>query len=90
MIIHTAVAIALALVVIAMLLSLYRLLRGPDTVDRVLALDTLYVNAVALLILFGIWLGSTINFEAALLIAVLGFIGTVALSKYLLRGDIVE
>jgi len=90
MIIHTAVAISLALVTIAMLLSLYRLLRGPDTVDRVLALDTLYVNAVALLVLFGIWLGSTINFEAALLIAVLGFIGTVALSKYLLRGDIVE
>lgn len=90
MIVHTAVAIALTLVIIAMLLSLYRLLRGPDAVDRVLALDTLYVNAVALLVLFGIWLGSTINFEAALLIAVLGFIGTVALSKYLLRGDIVE
>ncbi len=90
MIIHTAVAIALFLVVVAMLMTLIRLLRGPDAVDRILALDTLYVNAVALLVLFGIWLGSTINFEAALLIAVLGFIGTVALSKYLLRGDIVE
>lgn len=90
MIIHTAVAIALLLVMVAMLMTLIRLLRGPDAVDRILALDTLYVNAVALLILFGIWLGSTINFEAALLIAVLGFIGTVALSKYLLRGDIVE
>lgn len=90
MIIHVAVAIALVLVVVAMLMTLIRLLRGPDAVDRILALDTLYVNAVALLILFGIWLGSTINFEAALLIAVLGFIGTVALSKYLLRGDIVE
>lgn len=90
MIITTAIAIALGLVILAMVLTFFRMLRGPDTPDRILALDTLYVNAVALIILFGIWLNSTINFEAALLIAVLGFIGTVALSKYLLRGDIVE
>jgi multicomponent K+:H+ antiporter subunit F len=75
---------------VAMLLALWRLLRGPTTPDRILALDTLYVNAMALLVLLGIRFGTTLYFEAALVIAMLGFIGTVALSKYLLRGDIVE
>lgn len=64
--------------------------QGPDLPDRILALDTLYINAIALLVLFGIWLGSALFFEAALLIAVMGFVGTVALGKYLLRGDIIE
>ncbi len=75
---------------VAMLLALWRLLRGPTAPDRILALDTLYVNAMALLVLLGIRFGTTLYFEAALVIAMLGFIGTVALSKYLLRGDIVE
>lgn len=55
-----------------------------------LALDTLYVNAIALLVLYGIWRDSDLFFEAALLIAVLGFVGTVAVAKYMLRGDIIE
>ena len=88
--IDTAVVVSLYAVGVAMLLSLYRLLRGPGVPDRILALDTLYVNTIALLILFGMHLGSTIYFEAALIIAMLGFVGTVMLSKYVLRRDIVE
>jgi multicomponent K+:H+ antiporter subunit F len=75
---------------LAMLFSLWRLLRGPTLPDRILALDTLYVNAMALLVLVGIRFGTALYFEAALVIAMLGFVGTVALSKFLLRGDIVE
>ena len=73
-----------------MLLNLYRLALGPDIADRVLALDTLSVNAVALIVLIGIALGSDLYFEAALLIAMLGFVSTVAFCKYLLRGDVIE
>ncbi len=58
--------------------------------DRILALDTLYINALALVVLMGIQFRSTAFFEAALLIALLGFVGTVAMTKYLLRGDIIE
>lgn len=81
---------ALGLVTLALLLSLYRLLAGPSVPDRILALDALYLNTIALLVLFGLLQGSALYFEAALLIAIMGFIGTVALSKYLLRGDIME
>ncbi len=86
----TVIAIAYALVSLALVLSLWRLLRGPDAPDRILGLDTLYVNTIALLVLLGIHLGNAIYFEAALLIAMMGFVGTVALCKYLLRGDIIE
>lgn len=75
---------------LALLLAAWRLLRGPGVADRILALDTLYINSLALLVLLGLWLGTTLYFEAALLIALLGFVGTVVLCKYLLRGDIVE
>jgi multicomponent K+:H+ antiporter subunit F len=75
---------------LAMLLNAWRLLRGPGVADRILALDTLYINALALLVLLGIHMHSELYFEAALVIAMLGFAGTVTLSKYLLRGDIVE
>jgi len=85
-----ALAIAFALVGGAFVLSFVRLLRGPRAPDRILALDTLYINAVALLILLGIHQASPLYFEAALLIALTGFVGTVALAKYLLRGDIIE
>ncbi len=86
----TIILIAFALVVLAVMMNFWRLLSGPSTPDRILALDTLYVNAIALLMLLGIYLGSALFFEAALLIALMGFIGTVALCKYLLRGDIIE
>lgn len=75
---------------VALLLAAYRLLRGPTLPDRILGLDTLYVNAMALLVLLGIRFDTALYFEAALVIAMLGFVGTVVLSKFLLRGDIVE
>jgi multicomponent K+:H+ antiporter subunit F len=85
-----ALTIAFALVAAAAMLSLWRLLVGPSAPDRILALDTLYINTIALLVLLGIHLASPLYFEAALLIALMGFVGTVALAKYLLRGDIIE
>lgn len=86
----TVMPLAWGLVGLAFLLSFWRLLRGPDAPDRILALDTLYINTLALLVLLGLHLGNAIYFEAALLIAMMGFVGTVALCKYLLRGDIIE
>ena len=88
--IQACIDIALGAFALAMALNLYRLLRGPGVVDRILALDTLYVNTIALLVLAGLREGSTIYFEAALLIAMLGFVGTVVLSKYVIRRDIIE
>lgn len=78
------------LVVAAMLLTLYRLVRGPSLPDRIVALDTLYINAVALLMLIGIRIDSSIFFEAALLIAMMGFAGTVALCKHAMERNIIE
>ncbi len=75
---------------LALLLNAWRLFRGPGVADRILALDTLYINTLALLVLLGIQWGNEVYFEAALVIAMVGFVGTVVLSKYLLRGDIVE
>ena len=88
--IDIAILISLHVVGIAMLLSLWRLVRGPGVPDRILALDTLNINAIALLVLDGMYLKSEIYFEAALVIAMLGFVGTVVLSKYVLRRRIVE
>lgn len=87
-----ALAIYIGLVMMAgtLALNLWRLLLGPSTVDRVIALDTMYVNTIALLVLLGIWRGSSLYFEAGLIIAMLGFVGTVALCRFLLRGRIVE
>lgn len=82
--------IAFALVTLAMLLNLWRLAAGPSAADRILALDTLTVNAIALVMLYGISRSSAFYFEAALLIAMMGFVGTVALCKFLLTGDIIE
>ena len=85
-----AITIGQAAIVAAMFLNLWRLVTGPELTDRILALDTFYINAVALLMLVGIRIGSALFFEAALLIAMMGFIGTVAFCKYILRGDIIE
>lgn len=89
-IIELAIVVGLHVVGLAMLLSLWRLLRGPAAPDRILALDTLTVSAIAQLMLLGMYLGSEVYFEAALIIAMLGFFGTVVLSKYVIRRDIVE
>jgi len=80
----------LALVIGALALNVYRLTIGPDMPDRLLALDTMYINSIALIGLLGLWLNTKTYFESALLIAMLGFISTVAVCKYLLRGDIIE
>ncbi|MDX1467161.1 K+/H+ antiporter subunit F [Halomonas denitrificans] len=84
------IPIAMTLFAVAALLNLYRLAIGPDIVDRILALDTLMINSIALIVLADLRMGLGVLFELALLIALMGFIGTVAMSKYLVRGDVIE
>jgi multicomponent K+:H+ antiporter subunit F len=85
-----SVFLAQVLLVAAMGCAIFRMLRGPRAQDRVLALDTLYVNAAMLLLVFGIQTASTHYFEAALVIALLGFVATAALAKFLMRGEVIE
>jgi len=87
---NAMILIAFAMLGIALGLSAWRLFKGPDATDRILALDTLYINAAAIIILYGVSIGRADFFEAALLIALLGFVSTMALAKFLLRGDIIE
>ncbi|WP_304641002.1 K+/H+ antiporter subunit F [Pseudomonas sp.] len=84
------IPIAMGLFALAVLLNLYRLLIGPDLTDRILALDTLLINSIALIVLTDIRIGLGFLFEIALLLALMGFVSTVAMSKYLLRGDVIE
>jgi multicomponent K+:H+ antiporter subunit F len=85
-----ALNIAIVAVSVAMLPCGWRLIVGPHSVDRVLAIDTLYLNAVALMVLLGIRWETPLLFEAALLVALLGFASTVAMARYLTRGDVIE
>jgi multicomponent K+:H+ antiporter subunit F len=85
-----ALNIGVVAVTLAVLLCAVRLLRGPTITDRVLALDTLYMNVLALIVLLGIRWNTPLLFEGALLVAMLGFVATVALARYLSRGDVVE
>jgi multicomponent K+:H+ antiporter subunit F len=85
-----SLAAAQIFLAVAMASATFRVLRGPRAQDRVLGFDTLYVNAMLLLLTFGIRSGNTLYFEAALAIALLGFVGTVALAKFLLRGEVIE
>ena len=87
---ETALSIALALITLAWVLNLYRLIIGPSLPDRVLALDTMYINSIALIVVYGIQVDSKLYFEAAVLIALIGFVSTVAVAKYVTRGDIIE
>jgi multicomponent K+:H+ antiporter subunit F len=75
---------------LAMAIAAFRIVRGPRAQDRILSLDALYVNAMLLLLVFGIRTGSTLYFEAALVISLLGFVATLALAKFVMRGEIVE
>lgn len=75
---------------LALCLNLWRLINGPDAADRILALDTMVINAIGLIVLGGIASGNGTSFEAALLLAMVGFVGTVAYAKFCLRGDIIE
>ena len=86
----TALSIALALITLAWVLNLDRLIIGPSLPDRVLALDTMYINSIALIVVYGIQVDSKLYFEAAMLIALIGFVSTVAVAKYVTRGDIIE
>jgi multicomponent K+:H+ antiporter subunit F len=88
--IKVALLVALACVGLAMLLSFARLLIGPSRADRILALDTIVINTIALIVLYGMQQGTMMYFEAAVLLAMVGFVGTVAYCKFMLRGDIVE
>lgn len=90
MILQWALDFALAAVALAMALCGVRLLRGPSLPDRLLALDTLAVSAVALVVLLGLRWQTALLFDAALLIAMLGFVSTVAVARFITRGDVVE
>lgn len=85
-----AITTSQVLLGLAMLCAVYRVLTGPRAQDRVLGLDTFYVNAMLMLLTFGIQTGRTLYFEASLIIALLGFVGTVALAKFLMRGEVIE
>ncbi|MAA67002.1 MAG: K+/H+ antiporter subunit F [Alteromonadaceae bacterium] len=85
-----ALKITIVMVSLAVALNVYRLVKGTDAPDRILALDSLSINAIALILLLGISINSRLYIESALLIAVMGFIGTVALAKYLKRGSVIE
>jgi multicomponent K+:H+ antiporter subunit F len=85
-----SVAIAELALVLAMALAALRMLIGPRAQDRVLALDAFYIGGMGLILTFGIETGDTVYFEAALVIALLGFVATAALAKFLMRGETIE
>ena len=85
-----SIFLAQVLLSLGMACAALRLLRGPRAQDRVLGLDTLYVNAAMLLLTVGMRTGSTVYFESALIIALLGFVSTAALAKFLMRGEVIE
>jgi multicomponent K+:H+ antiporter subunit F len=85
-----SVTAAQVLLGFAMACAAFRILWGPRAQDRVVGFDSLYVNVMLLLLVFGIGSGSTLYFEAALIVALLGFVSTVALAKFLLRGEVIE
>ncbi len=89
-ILNVALIIAFVTLVLGQILSMVRLLIGPTAGDRILALDTMVINALGLVVLLGIYQGVQIYFEVSLLIAMLGFVSTVALARFKLRGDIIE
>ena len=85
-----AIAFCFACIGLALLMNLWRLATGPPTPDRILALDTMTINAIALIVLYSLMSDTSILFEAAILFAMVGFISTVAYCKFLLRGDVIE
>lgn len=89
-IIYSAVSIAQLMLAIAMAISSIRMFYGPRAQDRIIGLDSLYVNSMLLLVTFGIGTGKTIYFEASLVIGTLGFVSSVSLAKFLMRGEVIE
>ena len=88
--IDIALVFAFACFSLGLLMNLYRIARAPGVSDRVLALDTMVINVIALMVLYGIYQGTAVYFEAALLFAMTGFLSTVAYAKFVLRGDVIE
>ncbi|WP_299351310.1 K+/H+ antiporter subunit F [uncultured Shimia sp.] len=88
--ITAALLFAFACFGVGLLMCLWRMLVGTDSADRILALDTMVINVIALLVLYGILKGTAIYFEAAMLVAMVGFVSTVAYCRFVLRGDIIE
>ena len=89
-ILHFALAYAQIALALALALACWRMLRGPRAQDRVLGLDTMYLNAMLLFLLVGMENGNVFFFEGALVIAVLGFVTTVSAAKFLMRGEGIE
>ncbi|WP_165222381.1 K+/H+ antiporter subunit F [Affinirhizobium pseudoryzae] len=89
-ILFTAVSISKLLLAVALMIAIVRVFIGPRAQDRILALDASYVIAMLLLVTFAIGSGRTVYFEAALVIGMLGFVATVALAKFLMRGEVIE
>ncbi len=87
---NVALIIAFGVVILAQVMAMVRLVIGPSTGDRILALDTMVINAIGLIVLMGIAQGAQIYFEVSLIIAMLGFVSTVAYARFVLRGDIIE
>ena len=85
-----ALIVAFGILALGQILSMVRLIIGPTSGDRILALDTMVINALGLVVVLGIQQGVQIYFEVSLLIAMLGFVSTVALARFILRGDIIE
>ncbi len=85
-----ALAFAFLCFAVGLAITLWRIIVGPSSADRILALDTMVINVIAMILLYGIWLGTDVYFEAALLIAMVGFVSTVAYCRFILRGDIIE
>ena len=85
-----ALTFAIGCFSLGLVLTLWRIVRGPSIADRILALDTMVINVIALLVLFGISIGTSVFFHAAMLIAMVGFVSTVAYCRYVLRGNLIE
>lgn len=90
LILTVALTISKSFLTLAMAATAFRILRGPRAQDRVIGMDTLYVNAMLLLLVFGIGSGTTLYFEMALAIGLLGFVSTTAMAKFLMRGEVIE
>ncbi|MBP1876608.1 multicomponent K+:H+ antiporter subunit F [Ensifer adhaerens] len=75
---------------LAMAFALYRMIKGPRAQDRILGLDTLYINAMLMLLTFGIRTANSIYFESALIVALIGFVSSIAFGKFLMRGEVIE
>lgn len=89
-ILEVGLTVALVLLALALVCTAFRIVRGPRAQDRVLGMDALYLNGMLIAVVYGIRTGSDLYFEAALIIGMLGFAATVALAKFLMRGEVIE